>query len=46
MGIISKLMISFFDLVLLSNALTFIRAGNPIGSVNACETESYFQKVQ
>jgi len=46
MGIVSKLMISRIDCVLLSTALTFVRAGNPIDSVNACTTESYFQKVQ
>lgn len=46
MGIISKLMISCIDYMLLSNALTSICAGNPIDSVSACEIESYFQKVQ
>lgn len=45
-GIISQLMISCIDYMLLSNALTSIRADNPIDSVNVCKIESYFQKVQ
>lgn len=44
--IISKLVISCIDYVLPNNALTFIHAGNPIDLVNACKTDSYFQKVQ
>lgn len=46
MRIILKLMISCIDYVLLSNVLTFIHAGHSINSINSCETEFYFQKVQ